>query len=55
MSQTTQHGKAEIDTWIKVDRANGAVEYYHVVNEENVTITAAEYAAAHEEKECADG
>jgi hypothetical protein len=46
MTQPWAYGEAELDSYIKVDRANGTVEHYHVVNGANVPITAAEYAAA---------
>lgn len=49
MSQDTTFGEAVLDVYAKVDRADGSVEYYRVLDGENVPITAAEYAAANEE------
>lgn len=49
MTQTTQMGEAELDSYIRVGRRNGDVEYFHVVNQMNVPITADAYAAATQE------
>lgn len=48
MSQATQFGEAELDSWIRVDRANGDTEFFHVVNGVNVPICAADYTQATE-------
>lgn len=42
----TPKGKI-VSSYLKVERAKGGVEYYKVVNDENVKITEAEYQEAH--------
>lgn len=49
MTQVTEFGEAEVDAYIRVDRKDGRVEFYHIVDEQNIPITAEEYAAAHQE------
>lgn len=49
MSQITQHGEAELDSWIKVQRVSGVVEHFHVVDGENIPMTAEAYADAMKE------
>lgn len=49
MSQVTQFGEAEVDTFIKVDRADGNCEHFHVVNGVNVPISATQYEQATKE------
>lgn len=48
MSQITQFGEAELDSFLRVDRADGSVEFFHVVNGQNVPLSAAQYEQATE-------
>ncbi len=43
MSQKTVFGDAEISAYLKVDKANGNVLYYKVVNGQSIEITEEEY------------
>lgn len=49
MTQPTQFGEAELDSYIRVERKDGTTEFFHVVNGENVPISAAQYVKAMEE------
>lgn len=46
MSQITQIGEAELDAFMRVDRADGSHEYFHVVNGMNVPMTREQYEQA---------
>lgn len=48
MSQWTGFGEAELDSYIRVERKNGTSEFFHVVNGQNVPISAAQYEQATE-------
>lgn len=43
MAQHTAFGAASLVTYIRVDKADGSILYYKVVDEENVQITEQEY------------
>lgn len=45
MSQTTAIGEVEVSATMAVTRKDGTVEYYKVVNEQNVPITKDQYEA----------
>lgn len=47
MAQETVFGDAEVSAWIKVERANGNVEFYKVIDKQNVAISKEEYEEAH--------
>lgn len=44
--QQTAFGEAELDTYLRVDRADGSVEFYHLIDGANLPITEAEYMEA---------
>lgn len=47
MTQMTSLGEAEVDAYVKARRAaTGLFEYFHVVDGENIPLTAEEYSAA---------
>lgn len=48
MSQSTQLGEAELDAYVRVDRADGTTEFFHVVNGLNLPMTRAQYEQATE-------
>lgn len=48
MSQITQLGEAELDSYIKIARADGTTEYYRVLNGANTPLSAAQYEQATE-------
>lgn len=48
MSQITQLGEAELDSFVRVDRKDGTREFFHVVNGLNIPISAAQYEQATE-------
>lgn len=43
MSQITQIGEADLETFIKVEKKDGRVLYFRVVDEQNIEITEQEY------------
>ena len=45
MSQSTSLGQATMTTYIKVEKQDGSVLYYKVVDEQNIEITEQEYLA----------
>lgn len=49
MTQLTNIGEAEIEAYMRVARADGTVEFYRIVDGENVSISEAEYATANKE------
>lgn len=43
MSQQTVFGEVEVDAMLKVQKADGTIEYYRVVDGQNIEITEQEY------------
>lgn len=43
MAQSTTLGDAEVDALLKVEKADGSMKYFHVVNGQNVEISEEEY------------
>lgn len=43
MSQQTVFGEVEVSALLKVNKADGSVKYYRVVNDQNIEITEEEY------------
>lgn len=43
MSQQTVFGEVELSALLKVDKADGSVKYYRVINDQNIEITEEEY------------
>lgn len=45
MAQDTAFGKATLTTYMKVEKKDGRVIYYKVVDDENIELTEQEYLA----------
>ena len=43
MSQPTALGDAEVDSLLKVEKADGSTKYFRVVNDQNIEIDEEEY------------
>jgi hypothetical protein len=43
MAQSTTFGDAEVDTLLKVKKADGSMKYFQVVKNQNVEISEEEY------------